>query len=706
MEELKSQLLKVIEENKKEAYDIKSLALILNMTSTSSFVKLNKALNELIDEYLIVLTQKNTYIAASQAKITKGIISINTRGAGFVDVSEDESIHFNQDVINGALNKDEVLYRYDNNGEGIVLKILNHSKEYIVGTFNANSKGTLFFDADDAKVVNRFKILNLKDYKIIEGLKARVKIVKYGEMIQARIVEIIGHKDDPGVDISAVLLNFDIVSKFPDEVNDELKKIKDYVEEKDYANRIDLRNEFTCTIDGDDSKDFDDAVSIERKENLYNLKVSIADVSYYVKDNTPLDNEASKRGTSTYVCDRVVPMLPHYLSNGICSLNPHVDRLTITCDMDIDNNGKVVNYSIYPSVINSNERMTYKDVNLILENDEMICNKYNDIKDKFLLMHELSLIIRHNREQNGAIDFEKEESKIIVDKKGRVVDIVLRERKESERIIEDFMVLANETVAKHTKWLEIPTLYRIHEQPKLKKLETFARFASVLGYKFKGSLATIRSNELQKCLDYFKDENEYPIVSTLMLRSMAKAKYDPKCLGHYGLGLEEYCHFTSPIRRYPDLIMHRALRKYCFDKCIDPEVIKNDELLMEELALSTSDAERRSTEAERSVDDMKKAEFMQSHIGEVFDGVISSVVNFGFFVELPNTIEGLVHIRDMSDDYYKFNQSDLSLVGERTNNVYKLGQIVKVKCVRASKEEKSVDFILVKEKKIKQRRWI
>ncbi|MEF9968003.1 MAG: VacB/RNase II family 3'-5' exoribonuclease, partial [Longicatena sp.] len=399
-------------------------------------------------------------------------------------------------------------------------------------------------------------------------------------------------------------------------------------------------------------------------------------------------------------------MLPHVLSNGICSLNPKVERLTLTCEMVIDSNGEVTTYEIYPSIIRSTERMTYNNVNKILKHDEVLCRRYEHLGNLFEMMEDCAKRIRKRRELAGAIDFVKDEAKIIVDKNGRVQDIQLRDRGESEKIIEDFMICANVTVAKHMKWLEIPSLYRVHEQPLAKKLRDFARMALVLGHKFKGNIEEVRPIEIQKFLSQFKDEPEYPVVSTMLLRSMQKAKYDAKCLGHFGLALDEYLHFTSPIRRYPDLIVHRMLHKYSFNHCLDVEEIKKDELKMDKLGQETSDRERASTEAERDVEDMKKAEFMENKIGLYYDGVISSVTKFGFFVELANTVEGLVHVQSLTDDYYNFDESNFQLIGERTGTVYRLGQEVRIKCSDASKEKGTIDFIVHKDKKKKKQRWI
>lgn len=708
MMELKNKIITKIENGKLAYYDMEKLAKELDCTSTSDFVLLNKALNELEDDYVIARNPKNFFMTAIQAGIYVGKISINRKGFGFLDLDQDNSIHISLEDLRGAMDKDEVvvkLFKLDSN-EGEVVKILKRNTEICIGTFIVRKTGTIV-ELDDERLKGRIVVKNLSKFKVVTGTKAQFKILKiFKNTIELEILQLLGHKDDPGVDVLSILLQHDIQPEFDVEAINQAESISQEVLPEQKIGRRDCTNMIVVTIDGEDSKDFDDAISITKEEDKYRLWVHIADVSYYVTENSPLDVEAENRGTSTYVTDRVVPMLPRILSNGICSLNPKVERLTLTCEMLIDESGEVSSYEIYPSFIRSTERMTYNNVNKILDNDPIVTRKYEHLGDLFENMKVCASRIRKNREKQGAIDFDKEEAKIIVDKNGKVKDIQLRERGESERIIEDFMICANVTVAKHMKWLEIPSLYRVHEQPLAKKLREFAKVALIMGHKFKGNMEDIRPLEIQKALNEFKDEPEYPIISTLMLRSMQKAKYDSKCLGHFGLALDEYLHFTSPIRRYPDLIVHRMLRKYSFNQCLDVNEINNDELKMEKLGLETSERERASIEAERDVEDMKKAEFMQNKIGLTFDAVISSVTKFGFFVELPNTVEGLVHVQSLSDDYYHYDESGYQLIGERTGTTYKLGQEVRVKLIDASKEKQTIDFIIYKDKKKKKQRWI
>ena len=458
------------------------------------------------------------------------------------------------------------------------------------------------------------------------------------------------------------------------------------------------------TIDGEDARDLDDAISIEKTEQGYRLYVHIADVSHYVTAGSALDKEAYARGTSVYVVDRVVPMLPHALSNGICSLNPKVDRCTLTCMMEINRKGTVIDYQIYPSVINSDERMTYTAVNAILEGDEQVQKQYPHLLKMCLDMKVLSGIIRKRREKLGAIDFDTNEAKILVNEKGKPVDIVLRERKEAERIIEDFMIAANETVAAHVRWLEIPSMFRIHEQPEPKRIREFARIAKTLGYTFTGGIQNVYPAQLQAMLKEAKGEDNYSVLSTFMLRSMQKARYDRRCIGHFGLALKNYLHFTSPIRRYPDLVVHRMLRKYFFEGLQDSEKMARDEQWIEDAAYQASERERNAIDAERAVEDMKKAEYMEGRIGRQYDGVISGITRFGLFVELANTVEGLVHISTIDDDYYHYDDETKCLIGEHSANVYRMGQRVRVVCVAANRFKREIDFELVVKKKKKHRR--
>ena len=459
--------------------------------------------------------------------------------------------------------------------------------------------------------------------------------------------------------------------------------------------RRDLRNEVIFTIDGDDTKDIDDAISIKKLPNgHYQLGVHIADVSYYVREGSPLDNEAMERGTSVYLVDRVIPMLPHELSNGICSLNPNVDRLAISCVMEFDSNGKQLDYEIFQSVIKSRIQMTYKKVNSILEKD-IIPDGYEDYVEDLKTMSELANILRKAKVKRGYIDFEVDEAKILVDENCVPIDVVLRDRGTGEKLIEDFMIAANECVASHIYFMNLPFIYRVHEYPKEEKIRSFLGFISGLGYKVTGNIKDFKPTTMQNILGQLKDKPEYKILSTLLLRSMQKAVYKPENLGHYGLASSCYTHFTSPIRRYPDTTVHRLLRTYLFDKNIDMRTIKKWEEKLVYVAEHSSERERASVDCEREVDDMKMAEYMEKHIGEEFEGMISSITSFGMFVELDNLIEGLVSLRDMKD-FFHFDEEHLCLTGEKSHVKYSIGERVVIKVVRASKEEKTIDFEVIR----------
>lgn len=703
MEQLKAEILKLISEHKKGFYDLKKLAVVLKMTKTSDFVMLNKALNQLEDEFLIVRNSQNFFLSASQAGIYKGAISLNKKGFGFVDINENLSFYISAYNINGAMDKDIVLIQqtYDID-EAKVLKVIERHSDNLIGTVFGKK---LNIRLDDLRYRDyKLNIINKDKFKLVKGLKVQLKVIDFSRPLKVEIVRVIGHEDDPGVDISSILLANNIKLEFDEKTLEQANSISQEVDPSEYKNRTDLTNRTIVTIDGDDSKDFDDAISIEKLDDGFMLGVHIADVSHYVTQGSPLDKEAYERGTSVYVCDRVVPMLPHVLSNGICSLNPGVVRLCLSVDMKIDNNGEVVDYNLYPSIIKSKARMTYNNVNKILAGDPSLQAKYADIKDMFFDMAECSALIRKRREKAGAIEFDTDEAYVVVDKMGKPIDIKVRERGIAEKLIEDFMICANECVARIMKFQNLPCIYRIHESPKADKLREFAMIAKIRGHKFKGNLANIRPLDIQKCLDSFTDEQEHSVLSTLMLRCMQKARYDASCVGHFGLASKEYLHFTSPIRRYPDLIVHRMVRKYIFEKNYDD--IAKDEKLMDDIASQASECEEKATYSERDVLDMKKAEYMQNFVGQYFDGIISSVTNFGFFVKLDNTIEGLVHITSLNDDYYNYIPSMMCLQGRSIQKCYTLGDKVRIKVVGANKEEGTVDFNIVKPRKKRKQVWM
>ena len=543
-------------------------------------------------------------------------------------------------------------------------------------------------------------ILDNKDLDdLVDGHKIQVSIVK--EMGKYKylgeVVKIIGHKNDPGVDILSIIYDHGINDVFTDEVMEEVNELPSEVLDSDRKGRKDLTDMTIFTIDGDDTKDIDDAISISKKGENYILGVHIADVSYYVKEGTALYKEAYSRGTSVYLVDRVVPMLPHKLSNGICSLNPNVDRLAISCIMEITPNGKIVSHDIFESIIRSRIQMTYKKVNKIL-NDEETPEGYEPFKDDLKLMWELAKILRKEKLARGYLDFDVDEPKILVDENCKPYDVVLRERGKGENMIEDFMIAANETVAEHVFYMGLPFVYRVHEVPDNEKVEEFLNSISMLGYHVVGDRNFVYPKSMKKILDQLRDKEGFEILSTLLLRCMKKAVYKPENLGHYGLASKCYTHFTSPIRRFPDTTVHNLLRKYIFNEPNDKELNRLIEYWEENLPAlcdHASEKERDSIDCERDVESMKMAEYMEGHIGEEYDGTISSVMNFGLFVQLDNMIEGLVHISEIKGDYYTFDETTHTLRGEKKGKMYKLGQKVRVVVTNASKENSTIDFNLV-----------
>lgn len=702
MEQLKAKILKLIKENKKGHFDLKKLAGILKMTKTSDFVMLNKALNQLEDDLLIVRNGQNHFLTMDQAGMYQGRISLNKKGFGFVDIDDQQSFYINAKNINGAMDKDLVLLQVVEGDEAKVLKVIERDNDNLIATVVGKN---LIIRLDDPRYRDyRLSVVNRKDFKLVKGLKLQIKVLEFKQPLKVEIVRVIGHEDDPGVDISSVLLANGIKLEFAEATLDEANSIPQQVELPELLKRKDLSQRTIVTIDGDDSKDFDDAISIERIPEGFVLGVHIADVSHYVKENSPLDKEAYERGTSVYVCDRVVPMLPHVLSNGICSLNPGVDRLCLSVDMKIDQQGEVIDYDLYPSVIRSSARMTYNNVNKILAGDPRLQAQYKELVPMFFDMAECAKLIRNRRNNKGAIEFDTDEAYVIVDKNGKPMDIKVRERGVSQAIIEDFMICANECVARIMKFQSLPCIYRIHESPKIEKLKEFALIAKIRGHKFKGDLANIRPLDIQKCLDSFTDEQEHSVLSTMMLRCMQKARYDASCVGHFGLASSEYLHFTSPIRRYPDLIVHRMVRKYLFEQ--NYADMDKDEKLVVDAALQSSECEDKATYAQRDVLDMKKAEYMQNFVGQYFDGIISSVTNFGFFVKLDNTVEGLVHVTSLSDDHYTYVPMMMCLQGREKQKRYTLGDKVRIKVIGANKEEGTVDFKIVVPRKKRKQVWM
>lgn len=697
---MKNQILEVLKDEHFKKRKINELADYLHQSETEDYIAFIKLMNSMENEGLVIRNSSNEYYLLEQLNYFTGVIEINKKGFAFVKVDEDREFYIHESHLKDALDQDTVLIeKIPSKGqreEGKIIRVLKRGKLRYVGEVKKGKRDHII-DVDDTKLKKPIYIDHAHMHGAVVGHKVVVEIKTFKPQIKGNIVKIIGHRNDPGIDVLSVVHAHDAHVEFPQEVYQQIEQIPDSIDPTDIKNRVDLRNETIVTIDGDDAKDLDDAISLKKLDNgNYQLGVHIADVSYYVTEGSPLDKEAIQRGTSIYLVDRVIPMLPHKLSNGICSLNEHTDRYTISCIMEIDNQGKVVNHEILPTIIHSSHRMTYHNVNEILNCNKEIQMQYKDVVDLFFLMEELAVILRKKRDKKGAIDFDVNEAKVIVDKKGYPTDIVLRERGTSDKIIEEFMLCANETVAEHFKWLDLPFIYRVHEHPRLKKLQQFVSIVQPLGYQIKGSLEHVYPRELSSIIKASQGTAEHTVISTLLLRCMQKARYDEQCLGHFGLADEYYTHFTSPIRRYPDLLVHRLIRTYIFEHRM--EEISHYEEVIPYLAEQSSQREREAIDIEREVDDMKMAEYMSNHIGEEYEGIISSVTHFGFFVELDNTVDGLVHISTLLDDYYQYDEKRLMLVGEMTGKTYKLSDKVKVRVVSCNKKEKTIDFELINQK--------
>lgn len=699
---MKDKILNVLKKQDKAftAFELKD---ILGFDTTEEIKKMFSVLNELEGNLEVYHTNKDKYMAFEYSHLKKGKISVSEKGFGFIIMEDEEDIHVDAKHLNGAVDGDMVIAEITNKNtgakkEGRVLRIASRNYGPLVGEYIYND-GKPTIKVNDRKFKQTIVLTKESTKNAVEGHIVVANVIKElgNNAVLAEITTIIGHKNDVGVDIEALVYKHMFSPKFPDEVLEELNDIPDEVREEDKVGRKDLTGEVIFTIDGDDTKDIDDAISIKRLDNgNYELGVHIADVSYYVKPGTKLYDEAYERGTSVYLVDRVIPMLPHKLSNGICSLNPNVERLAQSCVMEIDNKGNVVSHEIFESVIKSRIQMTYKKVNKWL--DEGITEVgYEPYTEKLTIMKELADILRHNREARGAIDFETDEAKIIADETGKPVDVILRERASGEMMIEDFMIVANETVASHVFYMELPFVYRVHGTPKEEKVNDFLDFVSSLGYKITGKINIQYPSSIQNILDQLKDKKEYKILSSLMLRAMQKAVYQPENIGHFGLASKIYTHFTSPIRRFPDTTVHRLLRTYLYENDQSKKTLDYFREYLPVLTEHASLKERDAIECEREVEDMKMAEYMMDHIGEEFTGMISGVTSFGLFVELPNMIEGLVHISDISGDYYNYDERTMSLIGQKSKKRYRIGDEITVVVKSASKEESFIDFEIKKE---------
>lgn len=693
---MENTILEILKKENK-AYSVHELEALLGINSVDGLKELLKTLNRMEDELILYRSNKDKYMLFNNSHLKIGRLIGNRKGFGFVDIEGDEDVYISSSNMNGAIHSDKVIVEITSKKgmelEGRIVKVVDRNLKQVVGEIYYKD-GCCHLKSDENKLNVQILIDKNRTLGAVDGHKVLVKItgrIKDNEY-HGEVIKILGHKNDPGVDILSIIAKYGINDVFSDDVMAEVDKIPSEVLADEYEGRRDLREEEIFTIDGDDTKDIDDAISIKKLDNgNYSLGVHIADVSYYVRENTKLDDEAYDRGTSVYLADRVIPMLPHKLSNGICSLNPNVDRLAVSCVMEINNNGDVVTYDIFESVIKSKKQMTYKKVNKFLE-EGIVEDGYEPFTTSLNMMAELASILRANKVKRGYIDFELDESKIIVDDNGEAIDVKLRERGTGEKLIEDFMIAANETVATCIYFMELPFVYRIHGEPSEEKIQSFMKFISILGYHVNGKIKDVHPKTMQSILDQLKDKKEFHILSSVLLRSMQKAVYDKTNIGHYGLASKCYTHFTSPIRRYPDTTVHRLLRKYLFKHQIDNDTINYWDNKLIELTDHSSQKERDAVSCEREVDDMKKAEYMMKHIGEKFDGIISSVTSFGLFVELPNLIEGLIKLEDLKDDTYIYDETTFSLKGANKKRVYRLGDNISVIVKGASKEAKTIDF--------------
>ena len=683
----------------------KEMAMILGVPKKeyNQFLDIIKYLEE---NYKIVKNRKNRYRLIGE-NFAEGIYRKNQRGFGFVKIDdrEDEKYIAKEDSLN-ALNGDRVLIEITEEqnkvkrAEGKIKKIIKHEKETVVGTFQ-ESRNFGFVVPDDKAFgtdifISKGKFLNAKNNQ-----KVVVKITKYpqkGKNAEGEIIEVLGSIDEAGVDMLSIIKEYDLPAEFPENVIEEAKKYGNKIDEKDIQNRIDCRQDIIFTIDGEDAKDLDDAVRvIKLKNGNYRLDVHIADVSYYVREGSLLDKEAQIRGTSVYMLSRVIPMLPKELSNGICSLNAGQDRFTLSCSMEINNKGEVVSAEVYKGIINVTERMNYHDVQKILDkSDEKVLKKYEKYIGNFELMAELAEILKKKRLEQGYLNLDIPESKIDLDENGKVISIGKYETSFSNEIIEQFMLSANETIAEKFYWLEAPFIYRVHEDPDIEKVKELNKFLYNFGLKIRIVNEKIYPKEVSKILEEIKGKEEEKVVSTLILRTLKIARYEAENKGHFGIASKYYCHFTSPIRRYPDLFIHRIISKYLEENyVVSDKFIEDFKQKAIDRARMSSEREKVATKAERDSEDMKKAEFMQDKIGQEYEGIVSSVTQFGIFVELENTVEGLIRFENLGNEYFIYDEDRKRLIGENSNKVYKIGDKVKIRVVSANKLLRQIDFEIV-----------
>lgn len=669
----------------------------LSLNTIEEYQRLENTLNELVSDGILYYSErKNKYLLLENSHLVKGELILNSKGFGFIEVGKDiKDVYVNEKNINGAEDGDLVLFEYLNKDilkpEGRIIKTIKRSYDPLVGEVILIEGD--YFVKTDKKGKN---IYIPRDYLngAVEGHKVVVEPLKEGKRV-GKITKIIGHKNDVGVDILSFVYEYNFSPEFPDEVIEELSTIPQFLTSNDIDNglkegRLDLRDDVIFTIDGADTKDIDDAISIKKiSDNEYILGVHIADVSYYVKEDSLIDKEAYNRGTSVYLVDRVLPMLPHKLSNGICSLNENEDRFAMSAIMHIDNKGNVTKYEITPSIIRSRKKMTYDNVNLILE-DNIVPEGYEEYADTLKTMEELSKILRKKMISRGYIEFESTEAKILVDENCHPIEIKARQQRTGEELIENFMIAANETVSSSIFYKNLPGIYRVHDKPNEKRIQEFIKFLSLHGYTAVGKNKIENPKDLQRILNSLENVPEVKVLHDMAIRSQAKAIYSDINIGHFGLGSKCYSHFTSPIRRYPDLILHRLVREYNYNYSED--IINRNKEYLPVASEHLSIREQEAQNCERDVDKMKKAEYMMDHIGEVYEGIISGVEEFGIFVELDNTCEGLVRIEDIKGDYYIYNPDLMALLGKRTKKKYAFGDKIVVKVIGADKDRSTIDF--------------
>lgn len=699
LREKKENMLKLIQDPTYVPMKLKELAMLLDVPRERRD-DLKEVMDALVAEGKVGLSKRGKY-GKPETVAMLGTFTGNAKGFGFVTIEgQDQDIYIGADKTRDAMHGDTVQIvveaaRGGRRPEGTVVRVLERANKTLVGFYQKN-KSFGFVIPDNQKISTDVFIPQGKDMGAVTGHKVIVTMTEYGgerKKPEGIITEIIGHVNDPGTDILSIVKAYGIPEEYPAEVMRQVSRMPDEVTPEDIAGRKDLRDWQTVTIDGEDAKDLDDAITLSREEYGYKLGVHIADVSHYVTENSPLDEEALKRGTSVYLVDRVIPMLPHKLSNGICSLNAGTDRLALSCIMEIDNQGRVIGHEVAETVINVDRRMTYTAVNeIVTEKNEETMAEYRDFVEMFERMKELADILREKRSQRGSIDFDFPETKIILDDKGKPVDIKPYDRNAATKIIEDFMLMANETIAEDYFWQELPFVYRTHDYPDPEKMKRLGVFINNFGYTIRAQNGEVHPKEIQKLLTKIEGTEEEALISRLTLRSMKQAKYMSVCTGHFGLAAKYYTHFTSPIRRYPDLQIHRIIKENLRGSLTDKRIAHYDKILTG-VTVQCSAMERRAEEAERETVKLKKCEFMTKRIGQVFEGVISGVTNWGFYVELPNTVEGLVHVNELQGDYYVFDEERMELRGETGGKIYKLGQKVAVVVTGTDRLTKTVAFL-------------